>query len=465
MQLKPNILVFFTDQQRWDTLGLNGYPVGLTPNFDRLARQGTFFKHAVSPQPVCGPCRSCLQTGRYASSTGNWCNSAGLSTDVPGLAERFNANGYRTSYFGKWHLSEGTGPGPVPEQNRGGYQDWLAANAVEGVSGPYSCVLYNEKNEEVKLPGYRVDAQTDAMIRYLRERAEEPAEQSRPFLCFHSYLEPHHQNSHDNYPAPEGMEDLYRDAPLPPDLQKLGGTAAEHWTGYCGMIKRLDEALGRTMDALISTGLVENTVVVFLSDHGCHFKTRNAEYKRSPHESSVRVPFAFWGGPWQGGGERHEAARLLDFMPSLLETAGIMIPEGLHGRSLLPLTRNETEGWPDATLIEFGDNTMSPGRAIRTRRWKYAVTAPEEFLNRGRAETYRETFLYDLRSDPYELKNLIGSEAHLPVKHELKEKLLELMRAGGEDACVIEDAPLANVGRCRVEYPSGLASPIPTPSV
>lgn len=456
MNKKPNILVFFTDQQRWDTLGLNGYPAGLTPNFDRLARRGTFFKYAVTPQPVCGPCRSCLQTGLYASSTGNWKNGAGLNPDVPKLAELFKAAGYRTSYFGKWHLSEGTGPGPVPGENRGGYEDWLAANAVERTSGPYSSVLYNERNEEVRLPGYRVDAQTDAMIRYLKERAEEPAEDRRPFFCFHSYLEPHHQNSHDNYPAPEGVEDLYRGAPLPPDLRKLEGSAAEDWAGYCGMIKRLDEALGRTMDALISTGLVENTVVVFLSDHGCHFKTRNAEYKRSPHESSVRVPFAFWGGVWQGGGERHEAASLLDLMPSLLDTAGIEIPDGLHGRSLLPLTRNETEGWPDDTLIEFGDNTMSPGRAVRTNRWKYAVTASEEFLNRGRADEYHESFLYDLRSDPYELKNLIGSEAHVPVKRELKQKLLKLMQDGGEDTALIVDAPATKMGGRGIEYPAGM---------
>lgn len=203
MKEKPNILVFFTDQQRWDTLGLNGYGEGLTPNFDRLARQGTFFKQAVTPQPVCGPCRSCLQTGQYATTTGVWKNGLGLKPDAPKLAECFRDAGYRTSYFGKWHLSEGTSNGAVPKENRGGFEDWLGANGVEMVSGPYSSVLWNENNEEVKLPGYRVDAQTDAVIRYLQERAEEPADQTRPFLCFHSYLEPHHQNTDNSYPAPE----------------------------------------------------------------------------------------------------------------------------------------------------------------------------------------------------------------------------------------------------------------------
>ncbi len=456
MNDRPNILVFFTDQQRWDTLGLNGYSEGLTPNLDRLARKGTFFKQAVTPQPVCGPCRSCLQTGQYATTTGVWKNGPGLKPGAPKLAELFKDAGYRTSYFGKWHLSEDTGNGPVPKENRGGYEDWLGANCVELVSGPYSSVLWNEEDEEVHLPGYRVDAQTDAMISYLQERANEP-EDARPFLCFHSYLEPHHQNTDNSYPAPEGMEEFYRSAPLPPDLQKLGGSSAEDWAGYCGMIKRLDEALGRTMDVLTSTGLDKNTVVVFISDHGCHFCTRNPEFKRTPHESSIRVPFAIWGGAWDGGGERNEAASLVDLMPSLLDTVGIKIPDAVQGRSLLPLTRNQREDWPEGCLIQFGDSWMSPGRAVRTQRWKYAVTASDAYKGQGDASEYEETHLYDLKSDPYELKNIIDSETHAPVKAEMKKLLLELMEQKALEApAVIHDAPVRRYGHRSVDYPCGL---------
>jgi len=105
---------------------LNGCPLGLTPNLDRLARQGTFFKEAITPQPVCGPARSCLQTGQYATTTGVWRNGPGLKKDVATLAGCLREGGYRTGYIGKWHLSEA-----VPEEDRGGYQDWLAANVVE----------------------------------------------------------------------------------------------------------------------------------------------------------------------------------------------------------------------------------------------------------------------------------------------------------------------------------------------
>lgn len=452
--MKPNILVFFTDQQRWDTLGINGNRAGLTPNLDRFARQGTFFKQAVTPQPVCGPARSCLQTGQYATTTGVWKNGLGLKAESPKLAELFNDAGYRTAYFGKWHLSESGNPGPVPEMDRAGYQDWLAANCVELTSGPYSARLWDRNDQEVQLPGYRVDAQTDAMIRYLGERADEPRANRQPFLLFHSFLEPHHQNTDDSYPGPYGHEELFRDIPLPADLQALGGSAAGHWAGYCSMIKRLDEALGRTMDALESTGLAQNTIVVFISDHGCHFKTRNREYKRSAHESSVRVPFAIWGPQWNGGGERHEAVSLLDLMPSLLESAGIQIPDAVEGRSLLPLTRNAAEDWPEDAFIQIGDGNMAPGRAIRTKRWKYAVTASDEYINCGHAPVYQESHLYDLRSDPHELMNLVDAASHVEVRASLQAQLVRRMKSIGEASAVIETLPTRSAGQRTVNHPN-----------
>lgn len=452
--MKPNIIVFFTDQQRWDTLGLNGNRSGLTPNLDRLARQGTFFKHAVTPQPVCGPCRSCLQTGQYATTTGCYANGIDLENDSPKLAELFNEAGYRTAYFGKWHLSNSTGKQAVPKGKRAGYQDWLGANTVETTSGPYSARLWDNDDNEVQLPGYRVDAQTDAMIRYLDERAAEPEDSRQPFMLFHSYIEPHHQNTDDSYPPPRGYEELYRDAPLPPDLQKLVGTAPEHWSGYCGMIKRLDEALGRTMDALESLGMAENTIVAFISDHGCHFKTRNGEYKRSAHESSIRVPFAIWGPKWNGGGERLEAANLVDLMPTLLDSAGIDIPESVEGRSLLPLTRNETEGWPEETFVQTGDNFMSPGRVIRTNRWKYAVAASDDYRGKPHADVYEEAFLYDLQTDPYELANLVDRESHEPVREEMRRRMLDYIQRIEGQAPKIQPVKQVPGGQRTIEYPN-----------
>ena len=102
---KPNVVVFFTDQQRWDCSGLHGNPLGLMPNFDRLAHHGTHLFNHVSPAPVCGPARACLQTGTFVSNNGAYANKRPLPDGMPTLAECFNAAGYETGYVGKWHLA------------------------------------------------------------------------------------------------------------------------------------------------------------------------------------------------------------------------------------------------------------------------------------------------------------------------------------------------------------------------
>ena len=105
-QDRPNVVVFFSDQQRWDTTGLGGNPMGLTPNFDRMAQQGTHLANAFTCQPVCGPARSCLQTGRYATNTGCFRNSIPLRRTDRTLAHLFGDAGYQTGYIGKWHLAD-----------------------------------------------------------------------------------------------------------------------------------------------------------------------------------------------------------------------------------------------------------------------------------------------------------------------------------------------------------------------
>jgi arylsulfatase A-like enzyme len=155
------------------------------------------------------------------------------------LSHHFRGAGYTTGYIGKWHLADEE---PVTEPRRGGYEYWMGTDCLEFTSDAYEAYLYNNDNERVKLPGYRVDALTDVAIRYIDEHQEEP------FFLFISYIEPHHQNHNDSYPAPDGYREKYTSKWMPPDLAALG-----------------------------------------LSDHGNHFRTRNKEYKHSPHESSVRV--------------------------------------------------------------------------------------------------------------------------------------------------------------------------------
>jgi arylsulfatase A-like enzyme len=152
-------------------------------------------------------------------------------------------------------------------------------------------VVYDADDQRKKLPSYRVDALTDAATRCCDDHQE------KPFFLFVSFLEPHHQNSTDDYPPPDGCrEQMTANTWTPPDLATLKGTSTWHLGGYYGMVKRLDEAFGRLIDALKSLGMLDDTIVMFTSDHACHFKTRNSEYKRSCHESAVRVP-TFITGP------------------------------------------------------------------------------------------------------------------------------------------------------------------------
>lgn len=441
----PNVIVFFTDQQRWDTTGAHDNPLGLTPNFDRMAAQGTHVYNSFTCQPVCGPARSCLQTGLYATASGCFKNGVPLPGNVKTLAAYFKEAGYRTGYIGKWHLAS---QNPVPENERGGYEYWLASNSLEHTSDAYDTVVYDHDNRPVKLPGYRVDALTDAAIRYIHDHRHDP------FFLFVSYLEPHHQNHLDSYPAPDGYAERYTGAWIPPDLAALGGNAYQQLGGYYGMVKRLDEALGRMQDALKSLDLSKRTIVLFTSDHGCHFKTRNNEYKRTGHESSIRVPTAICGPGFNGGRRLQELVSLIDLPPTLLDAAGLPVPESMQGRSILPLLRGEADQqWPEEVLIQISESQV--GRALRTERWKYGIVAPDQHgMEHPAAEVYAEAYLYDLHADPYELTNLIGCEAFKDTTEHLRTALLRKMLEAGEGEATIEPAPQKRCGQRHVHYQS-----------
>ncbi|HEX6352840.1 sulfatase-like hydrolase/transferase [Actinophytocola sp.] len=436
--MAPNVIVFFTDQQRWDTTGVHGNPLDLTPNFDRVARTGTHATAAVTPQPVCAPARAAIQTGRYATATGCFRNGIPLSTSEQTLAHHFAAAGYATGYIGKWHLAERD---PVPSHERGGYEHWLAANLLEFTSDAYRTIVFDEAENPVALPGYRSDALTDAAIRFVADHHDEP------FFLFVSYLEPHHQNELDNYPAPEGYAERYAGRWMPTDVAALsapGGPAVQHVAGYCGQVKRLDEGLGRLLDALRSMELSERTIVAYTSDHGCHFKTRNAEYKRSCHDGSIRVPLALCGPGFDGGRRIEDPVSTVDLPPTLLDAAGLPVPPSMQGRSLLAAQR------PTESFFQVSESEL--GRGIRTRRWKYYVTAPgADPWTSPAADRYVEHELYDLDSDPAELTNLAGLPSHRPIAEELRERLVNRMVAAGESAPVIDPAPTRAGGQRRAD--------------
>ncbi|GAA1756849.1 sulfatase-like hydrolase/transferase [Streptomonospora arabica] len=426
---RKNVIVFFTDQQRWDTAGAHGNPLDLTPNFDRMAAEGVLVRNSFTCQPVCAPSRASLQTGRYPAQLGCFRNNIPLPEDAPTVADRFAAAGYDTGYIGKWHLGDTGTAGPVRPEQRGGYRDWLAANLLEFTSDAYETTLYDGEGRAHELPGYRADALTDAAVDYIARERE------APFFLFLSFLEPHHQNERDDYPAPEGYGERYAGAWAPGDLAALGGSSAEHLGGYLGMVKRLDECLGRVLAAVREHGLADDTVVLFTSDHGCHFKTRNAEYKRSCHDASIRVPTALLGPGLDTGSPLERLVSHIDLPPTLLDAAGLGAPEDMDGRSLLPLVRGAADDRPDDVLVQISEAEL--GRALRTPRWKYGVVAPgADAWNTPAADRYVDAYLYDLEDDPHELHNLIADPSAAESAEEavgpLRKRLLQRLAETGE---------------------------------
>ncbi|MFF7178400.1 sulfatase-like hydrolase/transferase [Streptomyces sp. NPDC008121] len=454
----PHVIVVLTDQQRWDTTGAHGNPAGVTPEFDRMAREGTLVEQAITPNPVCAPARSSLQTGCYPTRTGVFRNGLPLPADVPTLAGVFAEAGYVTGYIGKWHLAGEEHPdGPVPAERRGGYRRWLSSDRLEFTSDAYRTVVYDEEGEPVRLPGYRSDALVDAAIRFVADHHD------RPFLLFLSLLEPHHQNPTDDYPAPVGYRERYEGRWLPPDLAALSpgapqGGAHRHLGGYLGQIKRVDEGVGRLRDTLRSLGIEKDTILAWTADHGSHFRTRNGEYKRSAHEASVRVPFAMTGPRFRGGGLIRQPVGTVDLMPTLVEAAGLAVPDSVQGRSLLPLIGGGTDPErPWSVLVQISEDQV--GRAVRTDRWKYVVTAPPgvDPWRHAEADRYRETELYDLAADPYELENLVGLTSHRVVADGLRDTLAEwLARVEGVRPVIESAAPRTLDGRGPDTLPAGL---------
>lgn len=436
---RPNVVVFLTDQQRWDTTGYAGNPLRLTPNLDRMALHGTHAACAITPNPLCAPARASLQTGRYPTAAGVDRNGMCLPADADTIARRFTAAGYTSGYIGKWHLTDDRAA--VPAHRRAGYTSWLAANILEFTSDAYRTIVFDEHDDPVALPGYRADALTDAAVRFVADHDREP------FFLFLSFIEPHQQNETDSNDAPEGYAEHYGGRWLPPDLAELGGTAARQLPGYLGQIKRLDECLGRLRDALRSLDLLDDTIIAFTSDHGSHFRTRNDQFKRSSHEASIRVPFVLDGPGFRGGGRISPIVNTVDLVPTLLDAAGLDVPDTMQGSSLLPLVRGDTSARVDEGFSQVSEHEV--GRVLRTAKYKYYVAADGvDPTDTGSSDHYTERELYDLEFDPYELVNLVDNDEHAVVRHELAARLTEwVKRIEGGTPTITPSAGGAHVRR------------------
>ena len=166
----------------------------------------------------------------------------------------------------------------------------------------------------------------------------------------------------------------YANAHVPVDLRSSPGDWGLELADYYGLCAKLDENLGEILAALDAGGLRDDTIVLFTSDHGCHFRTRNSEYKRSCHESSIRIPMVCRGPGFDRRAVVRELVSLVDAPATLLDAAGLAVPADMHGRSALPLLDGAAADWPEEVFMQISEAEV--GRAIRTDRWKYSVYAP-----------------------------------------------------------------------------------------
>lgn len=428
---KPNIVFYFSDQQRWDTVNPQ-----VTPNLCQLAEEGVKFENNFTCQPVCGPARACLQSGQYATQIGCYYNGVSLPEDTKTLAHYFNEAGYQTAYIGKWHLASDRVIGlhceskPIPKKRLGGYQYFRGSDVLEFTSHGYDGYVFDQDGNKIDFKGYRADCINDFALEYLDKCSKD-----KPFFMFVSQLEPHHQNDHHKIEGYKETVEKYKDYPIPDDLKFLSGSYDKDYPDYISAVNRLDYNVGRLVKKLKELGIYDNTIIIYTSDHGAHFKTRNPEYKRSCHEASTHTPLIIRGGKFLGGISEERLSSLIDLPPTLLSMAEIPIPESYIGIDLAnQIDRSEEPR--QCVFIQISEASNS--RAVRTDRFKYEIRdlAPTGYIHH-QSRVYWESYLYDLKKDPNEKHNLVKHPAYRHIRHEMKYLLLKEMEKAGEEMPVI----------------------------
>ena len=460
MKKHPNIVFYFTDQQRPDTLGCYGQKLDVSPVLDELAKDGVLFENAFTCQPVCGPARACLQTGRYPTETGCYVNGIGLDYDEVTIAKELGKAGYETAYVGKWHLASDFTKkifyetSYMPLERMGGYRDYVVScDTNELCSHSYDGYLYDcVNNKKMDFIGYRVDCVTDFAVHYLQNKTSD-----KPFFLFLSHLEPHHQNDHDRFEGPDGSKERFKDYKVPEDLvnAKYEGDWKMNYPDYLGACRSIDDNLGKLIRTLKERGMYEDTIIIFTTDHGCHFRTQDGEYKRNFYDSAIKIPMVISGGAFKGGLRYDKMVSLINMPKTILEIAGVEAPECMHYPSLQTIM--DDENWKEAVFYQISEAFV--GRGIRTKKWKYAVHAPQlqdlgeishewsleafyEMVGKSSigSDTYVELGLYDLENDPHEKNNLVADQAYREVREKLCKIMIDFMMEAGEKVPVVYPA-------------------------
>lgn len=437
----PNIVVLLCDQLRPFELGCYGHEVVMTPNIDRLASQGVRFELACSSNPLCSPARASLVSGQYSRTcTGILGNVEEPGTERehfpdPTLPELLKNLGYETMLVGKWHI--GCEPG-VLGFNRAIYPKVSHRNTHQ--------TYFDETRQSMIVEGFAPDFELEITEGFLSQEHE------KPFFLFHNLSLPHMPffDVPDRFKtrySPDEVEirpNAYIKGKLPYDENWFKiymydyqyYREHEPWTNelpagfdlrtltalYYGMIASVDDQVGRILDCLERTGLMENTVVVFLSDHGDNLGSHGRFNKHSTNDEAIRIPFIFsWPGRLQPGVVDSCVASLVDVAPTLLSLIGEQIPEYMQGRNLVSLLLDTNTAFEDDSA--FIEN-IGGEIAIRTPTHLFACLTQEDEGELQRKVVDDEYEFFDLRNDPYQLRNLAKTGEQADVSSALKERLL-----------------------------------------
>ncbi len=492
----PNILLIMTDQQRYDCVGVNGNPRIKTPHLDQLAAASANFSHCFVQSPVCPPSRACFFTGRYAHAHRNRVNYTCLPETETLFPQHLQAAGYHTGLVGKTHLYYAYPPTP-DEARRTGFDDVDLHDGAGSVDEWSDYVTWRNAHDPQAEVGYRttvqdiperkaqlgpkdnpfrtlIDAEyTDTAWTGMRTRArlKEYAQSGEPFFLFSSYWKPH---SPFEVPAP--YDSLYNDVDIPlpekesldaikampPHVERmirrteLRGRPPEHemdrerlqwiYRSYYGSITHIDDEVGATLKTLEETGLADNTIVIFVSDHGDQLLEHGMMGKNVFFEGSVRVPFMMrYPGQIQPGAY-DELVETVDLLPTLFDYCGLETPYHAHGRSLAPLLREGDDTYQARECV-FSENIMPEvfagvhnyekgkgvfgvrhpdAKMVRTRRWKY------NYYPEGHEE------LFDLEKDPGERHNIAADPAHQATRDAMKARMVDWLITATETEQIAE---------------------------
>lgn len=433
------------DQLRYHALGRSGDPNARTPHIDRLAGEGVWCTNAISHYPVCMPYRAGLVTGLRPARNGVLRHGDFLEPGARTVAHAFAEAGYRTSWVGKWHLAPESGAAYVSPEGwigqdfwvhprlRGGFQDWFGFNISNNYLETYICT--GEKVEPRRLEGYQTDALTDLSIEYLSGLASGPGNGDGEEPWFHviSYESPHPGGGGNprspGYPVPERYEEMFDPAEItlrpnvPPEHQD---EARVQLAGYYRLIANLDDNVGRLLSWLDASGQADDTLVVFLSDHGEMGGSHGLRNKQVPYEESLHLPLVFrLPGVLKGGREYAGLVTGVDVYPTTAGLCGVGTGSGLDGLDHHAALGGD-EGVPqDEVLIQWEDTRYGfgdhPYRALRTQRHTYVVGRDDEFC-----------LLFDHETDPFELTNLFWRDDAATLRQRLGERLLRQVERAGE---------------------------------